>query len=227
MTRYINIPKSAGLILGVILAGLISFGTYSLCLAALKGFNNSSTHQKRDAADCLSAREADLIKMVNQYRERRGLPSIPVSRSLATVARLHASDLQNHTPDKGIDSRGMDCNMHSWSSYGNWTAGCYTNDHRFADLMRSKPREISANAYDDVGYEIVYWTTGQPTTPALAFESWNKSPDHRALIFETGKWAGIRFKAIGAAFTENYVVLWFGPLQDPSGSLSPCEDGRR
>jgi hypothetical protein len=227
MTHYINIPRAAKLVLGVFFAGLISFGTYSLCLAALKGFNNASTHQKKDASVCLSAQEAELIMLVNRYREQRGLPSIEVSRSLTTVARLHASDLQHHTPNQGTDSRGMECNMHSWSSHGSWTAGCYTSDHRFADLMRSKPREITANAYDGAGYEVVYWTSGQPTTPALAFESWSRSPDHRALLFETGKWSGIHFKAIGAAFSENYVVLWFGQRTDPQGSVPPCENSPR
>ena len=93
--------------------------------------------------------------------------------------------------------------------------------------MRGKPREITTNTYDDVGYEVVYWTSGQATSPALAFESWNRSPDHQALLFETGKWSGIRFKAIGAGFTENYVVLWFGPITDPLGSLPSCESSPR
>jgi uncharacterized protein YkwD len=88
--------------------------------------------------------------------------------------------------------------------------------------MRNKPREITSNAYDDVGYEIVYWTSVSPTSPTKAFESWAKSPAHRALIFETGKWAGINFKAVGVGISDNYVVLWFGPTLDPLGPLPHC-----
>jgi uncharacterized protein YkwD len=222
-----SVSGTPPLVLGTLLAGMIIICTPStFCLAAPEQPAVSSTHKKKDEASCLSPQETEMIRLVNHYRERRGLPPVPVSRSLVMVARLHALDLQQNRPDQGSDSRGMTCNMHSWSSRGDWKPGCYTNDHRNADLMRAKPREITGNVYREAGYEAVYWISSPPVDPQLVLEGWAKSPDHRALLFESGKWVGINFKALGVGVTDNFAVLWFGTMRDPLGTLLPCSTVR-
>ena len=41
---------------------------------------------------------------------------------------------------------------HSWSNEGIWTAVNYTSDHKYRDLMWSKPSDISN--YKSSGFEI-------------------------------------------------------------------------
>ncbi len=211
---------------GALLTALLNcFLLPSASLAASKQPFSPKAAQMSDPA-CLTDQEAEMVRFVNQYRVHSNFPPVKVSRSLVKVARIHAADLQKHRPDLGHDSKGMRCTTHSWSSHGEWTPGCYTPDHRNADLMRNKPREITNYAYDDVGYEIIYWRSKSPVVPEQAIEGWIKSQDHRALLFETGRWAGIDFKVVGVGIADNYLVLWFGPSIDPLGSLSPCISGQ-
>lgn len=196
---------------------------------AFASFLSSGGMPVQDAggANCLATQEIELVKLLNDYRARRGLSKVTASLSLTKVARIHADDLQNNRPDQGKDARGMKCNMHSWSSKGFWKGGCYTGDHLYADLMRQKPRELTANAYDDVGYEAAYWNSNTPIDPQTVIESWLRSSDHRALLFETNKWEGINFVSVGVGFSNNYAVIWIGTLKDPLGSLLPCSQTKQ
>ena len=85
-------------------------------------FANQSTINRvigeSEEFSCLSSKEAELIRLVNEYRESQGLPHIENSRSLNMVARIHAIDLFENSPAEGKDSRGYDCNLHSWSKNG-------------------------------------------------------------------------------------------------------------
>jgi hypothetical protein len=164
--------------------------------------------------------------LINQHRYRRGLAAVSVSKSLTQVARIHVRDLQINRPDQGHDPRGLDCNMHSWSARGYWVPVCYTADHYYAGLMRSKPGEITQGGFDEDGYEVVYWSSKSPVVPALVAAAWLRSPAHRSMLFETGKWAGTSFKSVGVGFSENFAVLWYSPVSDLRGSLPLCNGGR-
>ena len=81
-----------------------------------------------------------LVEIINNYRIKQGLESIPVSISLNKVANAHVRDLENHT-------RESKCNLHSWSDNSNdWTGCCYTSDHARAECMWNKPSEITNDA---------------------------------------------------------------------------------
>jgi uncharacterized protein YkwD len=175
---------------------------------------------------CLSAKEAELLRLVNEYRESQGLAPIPNSSSLNRVARFHAIDLSENNPANGRDSRGNDCNMHSWSNKGPWTPVCYTNDHRYADLMRSKPQEISHNVYSGPGYENAYWTTESEVSPQRVLERWKKSPAHNDVILERGGWQRSNLLALGVGIYRNVAVIWVGTMIDPLGPMATCRPGR-
>ena len=177
--------------------------------------------QKNAGAPCLSPEEASMVTLLNRNRELKGLPAIAVSRSLVRVARVHVQDLQDNYLFNAEDARGQHCNMHSWSSRGSWKPVCYTSDHAYADLMRSKPREITASAYDEPGYEVAYFSSSE-ATPAKAMAAWSKSQRHRDLIFEIAKWSGAQLRALGVAIGDNYAVAWFGKLPDPLGPWPAC-----
>jgi uncharacterized protein YkwD len=168
---------------------------------------------------CLTAADAELSNLINQYRREHGLPDVPISRSLVHVAQAHVIDLHEHEPDSGTDSRGMRCNMHSWSGNGPWSAVCYTDDHEYAEGMWVKPQEITNGAYSGNGYEISHGSSGM-VTPASALEGWQGSPPHNAVIVEENDWGP--WQTMGAAVYEHHAVVWFGKEPDPQGTIELC-----
>jgi Cysteine-rich secretory protein family len=158
--------------------------------------------------------EAELARLVNDYRRANGLPPVPRSRSLTLVAQLHARDLALNQPATGQDSRGLPCNLHSWSAAGHWRPVCYTADHRYKELMWSKPREITRGAYPGNGYEISAAASYKMTAPQ-ALGQWQRSAAHHSVILQKGIWT-TPWRAMGVGIYEGYAVIWFGKEPDPA-----------
>ena len=97
----------------------------------------SSIVQASDLQSPLTEEEWQLARQVNDYREDNGLATVPVTNSLTKVARTHVADLNTYHPDTATFGTG-DCNRHSWSSHGDWTAVCYTGSAQ-ASQMWNKP----------------------------------------------------------------------------------------
>ncbi len=171
---------------------------------------------------CLSAKEAKLFHLVNEYRESHGLPPIANARSLNKVARVHVIDLVENLPAEGTDSRGLLCSLHSWSNGGVWKPVCYTRDHAYAEAMWDKPREITKFGYTGDGYENAYSTKDNEVNPEKVLEAWKASPSHNAVLLETGVWKGSNLLALGVGIYKNHAVIWVGSLVDPLGALKVC-----
>ncbi|MFM7272500.1 MAG: CAP domain-containing protein [Gammaproteobacteria bacterium] len=146
---------------------------------------------------------------VNRYRERRGLAPIPVSPLLNEVAAAHVADLEANY------RRGRICNMHSWSSAGDWSSCCYTADHAKKECMWRKPREITGGRYTANGYEIVAYYS-DPISAERALQIWQLSDGHHIMILNQGQWWDNTWRAMGAAMGTHYAVVWFGEDVDPS-----------
>ncbi len=159
-----------------------------------------------DKAPADTASDA-LIEAVNEYRRLHGLRAIKPSVTLNKVARLHVADLQQHNPNQGV------CNMHSWSNNGDWSACCYKDVDPKAACMWDKPREISGFKYDANGYEVAAWLSDSMHVDA-AIDLWKNSAGHNAVILNKSDWGQLRWRAIGAAMSENYAVVWFGTKVD-------------
>lgn len=193
-----------------------------------------STVDRTDAqtpiGQCVSAEEALLADLIDNYRQQNGLNPVPLSKSLTTVAQYHVQDLQNHRPDTGTDPRGLACNLHSWSANGPWSPVCYTSDHAYAEGMWNKPAEITDNIYTSAGFENAYRHSIGATAQG-AFNGWRNSPGHNAVMLNQGAWENITFNAMGVGIHGEYAVLWFGQQEDPQGnigeggcdSLSDCD----
>ncbi|MBL7702833.1 MAG: hypothetical protein JNM14_11320 [Ferruginibacter sp.] len=150
----------------------------------------------------LSAEELQLYQLVMQYRKTKGLAAIPLSKSLTLVAQTHAVDLDDHYEPGGH------CNLHSWSDQGNWKAVCYTDDHAQAELMWSKPQELTK--YKGNGYEIAFSTDIEYLAdPKAALANWKLSKQHNAVILNRGLWKR-KWNAIGVGVYGSYAVVWFG-----------------
>ena len=123
------------------------------------------------------------------------------------------ADSNAYSPENQVDARGIQGNLHSWSSNGNWTAVVYTSDHRYASLMWSKPRELTA--YSGNGYEISAGTSGYSMTPEKALDLWKGSSGHNAVIIGSGDWSML--KTMGVSIDGGYAHIWFGSDADPAG----------
>ena len=163
---------------------------------------------------CISEEEQKLHKLIMEYRKDKGLPPINFSAKLTQVAQAHAKDLVENYE---FNPNGK-CNPHSWSKNGNWTSCCYTNDHKKAECMWNKPREIAG--YEGDGYEIAYYhSTAAQAEAALA--GWQKSAGHNPLLVNLGIWKDVEWKSIGVGVYQNYAIVWFGRIQD-SSKLNNC-----
>ena len=164
---------------------------------------------------CLSNEEKELYELIMKYRKSKKLKTIPYSPKLSLVAQTHARDLiQNY--DFSQDS---ECNPHSWSKKGKWTACCYTPDHAQAQCMWDKPREIAD--YQGDGYEIAFYHSIK-ASPEPALEGWKKSSGHNPLLVNSGIWKDMEWKGIGIGMHENVAVVWFGREEDPA-KIELCE----
>lgn len=162
----------------------------------------------------LTDEETKLYNMINDYRKSKGLHAIPLSKSLTKVAKLHVQDLVENKPDNGYG-----CNPHSWSDKGEWSACCYTPDHKQSKCMWDKPRELTK--YTGDGFEIAVGENACCSDFAMsadyALSSWKKSPGHNQVIVSSGMWSAGMFKwqAIGVALDGPFAVVWFGAKEDP------------
>lgn len=162
---------------------------------------------------CITKEEKELLKLINDYRKTKKLPVIKLSSELTKVAKIHANDLIDNQPIHG------NCNMHSWSDKGNWKPCCYTDDHKNAKLMWSKPSELTN--YKSNGYEIAF-ELSSGATPEDAFAGWKKSPGHNNVILEKGVFNKIGWKAIGISIKGEYALVWFGETEDNFEDIDDC-----
>jgi uncharacterized protein YkwD len=158
-----------------------------------------------------SQAELELYELIMQYRAEKGLPRIPLSASLTYVAQTHAKDMYTY-----FDEIPEGCNPHSWSGHGPWTKCDYYPDHRNAECMWSKPRELTP--YQGNGFEIsTYYTppTSGIMSPKDALNSWKGSSAHNAVIVNQGIWYDNNWQAIGVGMYKGYACVWFGMEKDP------------
>ncbi|HEX5169666.1 MAG TPA: CAP domain-containing protein [Cyclobacteriaceae bacterium] len=158
-------------------------------------------------AVCLTQEERKLYDLIMAYRKSKGLKSIPLSAKLTQVAQTHARDLVENFK---FDPNGK-CNPHSWSKKGNWTACCYTADHKQAKCMWDKPKEIAG--YEKPGYEIAYYSS-KGASAQEGLDGWKVSPAHNPLLINSEMWSKVEWKAIGIGIYGEYGIVWFGELPD-------------
>lgn len=182
-------------------------------LLVLVGFDRVSIDRN---SSCISSEELKLYNIIMAYRKANNLESIPLSESLTYVAQTHAKDLSENY---AFDIKNS-CNPHSWSRKGNWSSCCYTNDHKKASCMWSKPKELTG--YPGYGFEIAYYSSGGANAQE-GLDGWKISPGHNPLLINSGTWADVKWQAIGVAIYKEYGLVWFG--EEPDGS-TPSECSR-
>lgn len=177
--------------------------------------NHNIEPVKYETTVCLNEEEAKLYEMINDYRASKKLKPILFSAKLTAVAQMHAKDLMDNYD---IES-SKKCNPHSWSKKGEWSSCCYTSDHKKAQCMWDKPKEIAG--YNSPGYEIAYYSSAGATAEE-GLKGWKKSPSHNPLLINTGIWKDIDWGGLGIGIYGEYGVVWFGQLEDEQRSITVC-----
>ncbi|MTI21156.1 CAP domain-containing protein [Fulvivirga sp. RKSG066] len=177
-------------------------------------FTSPSTTEKVDV--CLSTEEAKLYELINDYRKQKRLTAIPYSAKLSLVAQMHAKDLADNYD---FDPNNK-CNPHSWSKKGKWSSCCYTNDHKEAQCMWDKPKEIAG--YQSPGYEIAYYSSAGASA-SEGLDGWKRSPSHNPLLINTDMWKKVKWQGVGVGIYKEYAVVWFGQLNDDQNNVVICE----
>ncbi|MDD3877165.1 MAG: CAP domain-containing protein [Bacteroidales bacterium] len=169
-----------------------------------KSLNNISDSTYK--SHCITQKEMSLYVLINNYREERGLPSIPLSKSLSFVARQHVIDLQNNVKHL----------THGWS-----TCEYKTQDRNTFDCMWLKPRELTD--YEGYGYECAYMTSANIILPENVLNTWKSSAPHNSVIVNRGQWTRHRWNALGVGIFGNYAVIWFGEEADTEETPIVCD----
>lgn len=168
--------------------------------------------------DGLSQVEFDLYKLLMQYRADNGLPSIPLSSSLTTLAGRHATDTYSNIWQAGL-SLPQGANLHSWSD------AAYFADHRTPSVMWEAPQRLGT-PYPGNGFEI---SAAGYTDIEAALDGWKGSAGHNNVILNKDIWTDADWGAIGVGVhqTESYDFslpyggmvyhVWFGREADPAG----------
>ena len=165
------------------------------------------------AAAATGKAEYGLVKMINQYRQQKGLPAIPLSEKLTTVAVTHMEDLVNNKPHEKLCGSNPDKqNPHSWSNNpGKWKGGCYDYDNPAThSIMWDKPYEITGYPYN--GFENYHFGG----TPNDALQDWKTSTLHNDVILNKYPWDSYKWKAIGAGSCNGHYAVWFSTTLDTS-----------
>ncbi|HIK32291.1 MAG TPA: hypothetical protein IGS17_00910 [Oscillatoriales cyanobacterium M59_W2019_021] len=155
------------------------------------------------SGDGLEAEERKLYEMVNDYRAIHGLPAIPLSKALTTVANRHAQDL----------AENIGYLTHSWSD-----APFNSGDSSIWSNMWTAPQRLQTG-YPGNGYENAYWNSAG-VTAENALLGWQNSPAHNEVMLNQNAWSNLNWQAVGVGIYEDYAVLWFGEEVDPTGTPS-------
>ena len=167
---------------------------------------------------CISQQEYRLFTIINNYRTRLALNTIPLSRSLSFVAKTHAKDLAANF------SSSDDCNMHSWSDKGNWKPICFPEEQNRKNDVKDKAKELTN--YPGKAWEITYWENSEADLD-FVLDFWNSISYTANMISNTEEWSKKEWKSIGIGIDDGYVLVWLGMQADIEVSTIICETGEK
>lgn len=177
--------------------------------------------------------EAEVYHKLMEYRSSLGLSHIRLSKGLSHVARIHSEDLSQHYRKQDAypesTSEGI-CNLHSWSTSGDWSPCCYKRHDIKAECLWDKVKEILG--IDAVGYEIASMYPVQETQRDIAglhIENYKSSPPHHALMINQDEWSDNEWVSVGIGVAhsfqkgngtysdavDSYLNIWFSTKEIP------------
>ncbi len=163
---------------------------------------------------CINENERKLYKLIDDYRSEKGLHTIPISRALTQLAKMHAKDIVNNRPAKATMS------IHSWTNKGKWKSCDYTNDTKGQNCMQDKPAELTS--YKHKGYELIAINENGEMTADFAMKDWKNNSTYGIMLVNKTGWQDKNWEAIGIAVYKNLAIVWLGENTDKSGAPVAC-----
>ncbi len=172
---------------------------------------------------CLTKREYELANAINEFRVSRGLPSVPISKSLSFIEKVHIFDaLENPYSEKK-------CSAHSWSKQDNWTGCCaVVGQAKTYWCLFKKPKELLG--FDNFGMtaENAAISRGEEGVilrirPKDYLTGWLKSHGHRIVITNEEAWSGFEWHSLGVAEFNGRAYMIMGTGRD-SEKIKLCSE---
>ena len=166
--------------------------------------------------DSLNQEEMKLYTQIMDYRASKGLPLIPLSKALTTVAGRHALDTVENIGGYIVGDPGEN-KAHGWSDapYDGRNPSTFPN-------MWDAPERLGTG-YTDNGYEISVGFLGSNLDPRtamtanVALDAWKGSPSHNAVIINVSPWDS-QWHAIGVGIYKQVAHVWFGKASNSTGA---------
>jgi uncharacterized protein YkwD len=175
---------------------------YTLTASPLISAERQQSAIAYTTGDGVNAEERKLYRLINNYRERHGLPSIRFSKALSAVANRHVVDLYEN----------VGFGTHSWSD-----ATYNASDPRTYGAMWEAPQRLNTG-YPGNGYENLFGTRRRYTATAKdALSGWRNSQSHNDVMLNKGVWKRVTWKALGVGLYKGFAAIWFGEKVDPTG----------
>jgi hypothetical protein len=165
---------------------------------------------------CINAEEKKLYKLIDDYRSEKNLHTIPISRALTQLAKVHAKDIVNNRPAKSTSS------IHSWTNKGKWKACDYANDSKGLNCMTEKPAELTS--YKNKAFEVIALNENGEMTADFAMKDWKNNSVYGFMLINKTGWQDKNWEAVGIAVYKNVAVVWLGETTDKSGAPVACPD---
>lgn len=163
----------------------LSFNTPNEASISIKFNTNPSGREDIEVLN--SVYEAELLNLINQYRNKKGLNSLSVHRNLMRASRYHAADMANE-------------NYHEHATYNMTSNGLQRGlgtFQRISNFYKGFPNAENIAA----GYG----------NPVAVFEAWVRSPGHkRNLLNKSGTHMGVGYYQNPNSKFKNYWVFESG-----------------
>lgn len=148
----------------------------TLCAVAVLLTTLAFSGEASAAQSSLSRAERQVVRLVNAYRQARGLHPLRVSRALCRAAQRHSIHMQRHRYFGHVSPSGVSVAGRAVScGYGR-----------------------SGRAVWRVG-EVIAWGSGRRGTPAAVVRGWLRSTPHRAVLLSRS-WRHIGVGRVGGPF---------------------------
>lgn len=154
-------------------------------------------------AQTLTTDETILFNKLNDYRLSCGLKRLPLNDKLCTVAKLHATNVQENK--KKLNKY----NPHSWFKDKRWTEVLIQGEAK--SEVVTKATEITG--YKSDAYEVIYYTSDVVVNPVKALSGWQHSIGHNNTILCKSVFKDFTWKSCGVAIVNGIACIWFGEVE--------------
>eukprot|EP01057_Protomagalhaensia_wolfi_P004987 Protomagalhaensia_wolfi_Nauph_80__4986@NODE_526_length_2377_cov_91_926433_g392_i0_p2_GENE_NODE_526_length_2377_cov_91_926433_g392_i0NODE_526_length_2377_cov_91_926433_g392_i0_p2_ORF_typecomplete_len212_score35_26TOBE/PF03459_17/0_019CAP/PF00188_26/0_055_NODE_526_length_2377_cov_91_926433_g392_i021656 len=148
--------------------------------------------------------ETDTAAALNRLRLAAGVQPVQLNNAMQVVARIHLQAADQLQIESGCAA------LHSWTDgplqiETKYNICCYPKVY---DCMWDKPQEIFGQ-WVGFGYELSALLSRPWASGNEIMQRFRDSPDHNAVLLNTGQWKQHEWTGMGIAIENGLVFIWF------------------